>query len=58
MAPGAKLIRRFIAFEEELRWRLKRPISVRLFPEADRWNVGCGGLPGASDMRVEDCDRA
>lgn len=57
IAPGARLMRPPIKFEDEDRCNVDLPISVRLFPEDDRWKDGCGGLLGASDMRDDDCDR-
>ena len=46
--------------EEELRWTVdgRPPKSGRLFPEDERVNEGCGGRPGASDIRDDDMERA
>lgn len=40
------------------RWTVEKPILARLSPDDDRWNIGCDGLPGASDMRDPEVERA
>lgn len=45
-------------FEEELLWTVDgRAASPRLLPEDDLPKDGCGGRPGASDIRDEDMER-
>lgn len=36
---------------------VEKPIPARLSPDEDRWNIGCDGLPGASDIRDADVER-
>jgi hypothetical protein len=39
------------------RCTVEKPIFAKLSPDDDRWNTGCAGLPGASDMRDPDVVR-
>ena len=45
-------------FAEDGRCTVDAPMSARLLPEEERWNTGWLGLPGASDMRDPETERA
>ena len=60
MDPGARLFLGALApnmLLVECRWTDWKPISARLLPEDERWNMGCAGRPAASDMREPDWER-
>lgn len=40
------------------RCTVENPIPAKLSPDDDRWNIGCAGRPGASDIRDPDVERA
>jgi hypothetical protein len=41
----------------ECRWTDWNPISARLFPEDERWKMGCAGRPAARDILDPDWER-
>lgn len=40
------------------RCTVEKPIPAKLSPEEDRWNMGCAGRPGASDILDPEVERA
>ena len=48
------LVRRFA---ELGRCTVEKPRAARFSPDEERWNTGCDGRPGASDIRDPDAVR-